>query len=172
MGYYGISLFRMWHISNCCTKICQVIKPSIVGGSGNEALLAQWAHQQGKSNVVVFLGGFHGIGGDQISIMKAISGSTKCIEVDLHGLEEPRLSIMAFVNILQQLFDSLQCQKVILVGYSMGARISLYMALKYNDKVAGAVIISGSPGLIDEDARKVRRAKDDFSACLFWRSME
>lgn len=33
-------------------------------------------------------------------------------------------------------------------------------------KVAGAVIISGSPGLIDEEARKVRRAKDDFSACF------
>nr|XP_016472808.1 PREDICTED: protein PHYLLO, chloroplastic-like isoform X2 [Nicotiana tabacum] len=131
-----------------------------------------------ESNVVVFLHGFLGTGGDWISIMKAISGSARCIAVDLpghgrskllgqdYGLEEPRLSIMAFANILQQLFDSLQCQKVTLVGYSLGARISLYMALKYNDKVAGAVIISGSPGLMDEEARKVRWAKDDFAACF------
>ncbi|XP_060185317.1 protein PHYLLO, chloroplastic isoform X1 [Lycium barbarum] len=129
------------------------------------------------SSVVVFLHGFLGTGGDWISIMKAISGSARCIAVDLpghgrskflgqdSGSEEPELSIMALANILQQLLDGLQCQKVFLVGYSMGARISLYMALRYNDKVAGAVIISGSPGLIDEDARKVRRAKDDFAAC-------
>lgn len=132
-----------------------------------------------QSSVVVFLHGFLGTGGDWISVMKAISGSARCIAVDLPGhgrskllgqdfdLEEPGLSIMAFAKILQQLFDSLQCQKVVLVGYSMGARISLYMALRYNYKVAGAVIISGSPGLIDEEARKVRRAKDDFFACSF-----
>lgn len=130
------------------------------------------------SSVVVFLHGFLGTGGDWISIMKVISGSARCIAVDLPGhgrskllseeydSEEPGLSIMAFAKILQQLFDSLQCRKVVLVGYSMGARISLYMALRCNDKVAGAVIISGSPGLIDEEARKVRRAKDDFSACF------
>ncbi|XP_004237229.1 protein PHYLLO, chloroplastic isoform X1 [Solanum lycopersicum] len=131
------------------------------------------------SSVVVFLHGFLGTGGDWISVMKSISGSARCIAVDLPGhgrskllgqdfdLEEPGLSIMAFAKILQQLFDSLQCQKVVLVGYSMGARISLYMALRCNYKVAGAVIISGSPGLIDEEARKVRRAKDDFFACSF-----
>ncbi|XP_049363348.1 protein PHYLLO, chloroplastic isoform X2 [Solanum verrucosum] len=131
------------------------------------------------SSVVVFLHGFLGTGGDWISVMKAISGSARCIAVDLPGhgrskllgqdfdLEEPGLSIMAFAKILQQLFDSLQCQKIVLVGYSMGARISLYMALRYNYKVAGAVIIAGSPGLIDEEARKVRRAKDDFFACSF-----
>ena len=31
-------------------------------------------------------------------------------------------------------------------------------------KIDGAVIISGSPGLSDPGARKVRRAKDDFRA--------
>lgn len=32
-------------------------------------------------------------------------------------------------------------------------------------KVEGAVIISGSPGLKDEHARKIRRIKDDSRAC-------
>lgn len=31
-------------------------------------------------------------------------------------------------------------------------------------KVERAIIVSGSPGLIDEEAREVRRAKDDFRA--------
>lgn len=31
-------------------------------------------------------------------------------------------------------------------------------------KIEGAVIISGSPGLIDKDAREMRKAKDDFGA--------
>lgn len=108
-----------------------------------------------QSRVVVFLHGFLGTGGDWISIMKAISGSARCIAVDLPGhgrskllgqdydLEEPGLSIMAFAKILQQLFDSLQCRKVVLVGYSMGARISLYMALRYNYKVYCTNIFHG-----------------------------
>lgn len=33
-------------------KSCQVIKPSVVGGFENAALLARWAHQQGKMAVI------------------------------------------------------------------------------------------------------------------------
>lgn len=46
-----------------------------------------------------------------------------------------------------------------------GATITLYIALRYSDKVEEVVIISGSPGLIDCLARKIRRVKDDSRAC-------
>ncbi|GLT53301.1 hypothetical protein SLA2020_265830 [Shorea laevis] len=38
------------------------------------------------------------------------------------------------------------------------------MALRFSDKIKGAVLIAGSPGLKDKVARKVRRAKDDSRA--------
>ncbi|KAK6133984.1 hypothetical protein DH2020_032275 [Rehmannia glutinosa] len=115
-------------------------------------------------------------GRDWIPIMKAISSSTRCIAIDLpghgsklqyHGIngsDQPNLSIDVVVDILCKVLNNLTPQKVILVGYSMGARISLYTALKCSDKVEKAVIISGSPGLIDNDARAIRKAKDDFRA--------
>ncbi|PIN25904.1 Isochorismate synthase [Handroanthus impetiginosus] len=126
---------------------------------------------------VVFLHGFLGTGADWIPIMKAISGSARCIAIDLPGhggsklqyqgknsSERPNLSIDVMSDILCKVLNNLTSGKVILVGYSMGARISLYTALKCSDKVERAVIISGSPGLIDNDARTIRRAKDDFRA--------
>ncbi|KAL6961689.1 hypothetical protein U1Q18_002488 [Sarracenia purpurea var. burkii] len=131
------------------------------------------------NNVVMFLHGFLGTGEDWIPIMKAMSGSVRCIAVDLpahggskkqnHGTmetaREPSLSIDAVANILHKLIGNITTGKVTLVGYSMGARIALYMALRCTTKVEGAVIVSGSPGLRNVSARKLRRAKDDSKAC-------
>ncbi|KAL0396872.1 UNVERIFIED_CONTAM: protein PHYLLO, chloroplastic [Sesamum calycinum] len=128
-------------------------------------------------STMVFLHGFLGAGRDWTPVMKAMSGSTRCIAVDLpgHGGSKlqyqgndvsgrPNLSIDVVVDILCKVLSNLTPGKVILVGYSMGARIALYTALKRSDKVERAVIISGSPGLIDNDARATRKAKDDFRA--------
>ncbi|KAL2484725.1 Protein PHYLLO [Abeliophyllum distichum] len=131
----------------------------------------------GKSiddTVVVFLHGFLGTGDDWIPIMKALSSSLRCIAIDLPGhggsklldfSQGQSLPMDVVVNMLCKVLHDLTPGKVVLVGYSMGARISLYMALKRSNKVEGAVIISGSPGLTDPDARTSRRAKDDFRAC-------
>ncbi|XP_031097286.1 protein PHYLLO, chloroplastic isoform X2 [Ipomoea triloba] len=138
-------------------------------------------HEIGESannNVIVFLHGFLGTGEDWIPIMKAMSGSARCISIDLPGhgrsklqdragndvMDESTFSIEAIATILCNLLGKLHFKKVILVGYSMGARIALYMALRCNATVEGAVIISGSPGLTNPVERKMRRAKDDFTA--------
>lgn len=128
-------------------------------------------------NVVVFLHGFLGTGEEWTSIMRALSQSARCIAVDLPGhgskiqkdvnyesAEEPSYSIETIAYVMEKLFNGFTPGKVTLVGYSMGARIALYMALRFHTKVKGAVIVSGSPGLRDESARKIRRAKDDSKA--------
>ncbi|XP_059655618.1 protein PHYLLO, chloroplastic isoform X4 [Cornus florida] len=131
------------------------------------------------NNVIVFLHGFLGTGEDWIPIMKAISGYARCIAIDLPGhgksemqnhagkesVQEPSLSIEVVSDILCKMIHCITPGRVTLVGYSMGARIILYMALRCSDKVEGAVMISGSPGLKDVGARKFRRAKDDSRAC-------
>lgn len=102
-----------------------------------------------QKNVIVFLHGFLGTGEDWIPIMKAISGSARCIAIDLPGhgrskmqnqvgngpAEEPPLSIEVTAEILCKLFHFITPKKVTLVGYSMGARITLYMTLRCSDKV-------------------------------------
>ncbi|KAI9169285.1 hypothetical protein LWI28_010195 [Acer negundo] len=129
-------------------------------------------------NVLLFLHGFLGTGEDWLPIMKAFSGLARCISIDLPGhggskiqncgskvaTQKPTLSIDVVADVLCELIKQITPRKVTLVGYSMGARIALYMALKFSYKIEGAVIISGSPGLKDAFARKIRRAEDDSRA--------
>jgi 2-succinyl-6-hydroxy-2,4-cyclohexadiene-1-carboxylate synthase len=48
-----------------------------------------------------------------------------------------------------------------LVGYSMGARIALHVALELADRVQRLILIGGSPGLADPAQRADRRAADE-----------
>ncbi|CAI0431017.1 unnamed protein product [Linum tenue] len=147
----------------------------------NELSFSIRMHEVGHAHdgdIVVFLHGFLGTGEDWIPIMKAISGSARCISIDLPGHGETKveklgdmeenhdwsLSVERVSELLYKLIQDLTLGKVTLVGYSMGARIALHMALRLGDKINGAVILSGSPGLNDEMARRIRRAKDDSRA--------
>lgn len=102
-----------------------------------------------QDNVYVFLHGFLGTGEDWVAIMKAISGCGRCISIDLPGhggtkiqnhgnkddAQESGLSVEVVADLLCKLFGHITPGKVTLVGYSMGARIALYMALRLTNKV-------------------------------------
>ncbi|GLU04852.1 hypothetical protein SLE2022_219810 [Rubroshorea leprosula] len=133
---------------------------------------------QRTDDSIVFLHGFLGTGEDWIPIMNAISGSARCVSIDLPGHGgtkvqnhcregaglDPTLSMEIVADLLFKFVQHITPGKVTLVGYSMGARIALYMALKFSDKIQGAILVSGSPGLEDIVARKIRRATDDSRA--------
>lgn len=130
------------------------------------------------NKVIMFLHGFLGTGEDWIPIMKSLSATTRCISIDLpcHGKsriqsnfdkgknQEFTISVEVIADALHKLISDITPLKVVLVGYSMGARIALYMALRCNKKISGAIIISGSPGLKDEAAKRTRKAQDDARA--------
>lgn len=102
-----------------------------------------------QENVLIFLHGFLGTGEDWLPVMMALSGLTRCVSIDLPGhggsklhhldnkvaTEETVLSIDRVADVLHKLIEQLTPKKVILVGYSMGARIALYMALRFSQKV-------------------------------------
>lgn len=52
-------------------------------------------------------------------------------------------------------------QTGVLVGYSMGARMALHVALAHPQKVTALVLISGTPGLLTETERAARRDSDN-----------
>ncbi|XP_042431039.1 protein PHYLLO, chloroplastic-like isoform X2 [Zingiber officinale] len=131
-----------------------------------------------NNRTVVFLHGFLGTSEEWIPIIRSISASVHCISIDLPGHGESKLqslvdksskqrldlSVESVANILLKLISGITSGKVILVGYSMGARIALNMAVKYKEKVIGAVIISGSPGLRNETTKRIRVAQDEAKA--------
>lgn len=102
-----------------------------------------------QNKVVVFLHGFLGSGEDWVPIMKALSATTRCISIDLPGhgksyirrhndnetKQELNISFEVMAELLHKLICSITPERVILAGYSMGARIALYMALRCNEKV-------------------------------------
>lgn len=51
--------------------------------------------------------------------------------------------------------------RAVYVGYSMGGRSCLQLALRHPELVAGLVLVGASPGLADPDDRAARRAADD-----------
>jgi 2-succinyl-6-hydroxy-2,4-cyclohexadiene-1-carboxylate synthase len=51
------------------------------------------------------------------------------------------------------------------VGYSLGGRLALQLAVEHPNLVARAVIVSASPGIADEGARRARRGEDELRAC-------
>lgn len=81
--------------------------------------------------------------------MKALSRSVRCVAIDLPGhgrsnvkcqagngsMKQHTFSVEAIVGMLRKLVLNIASEKVILVGYSMGARIALHMALKSGDMV-------------------------------------
>ncbi|KAF9597408.1 hypothetical protein IFM89_018603 [Coptis chinensis] len=97
-----------------------------------------------KNSVLIFLHGFLGSGEDWIPVMKACSTSVRCISVTLPGHggsrieshankesgQEPRMSVEVIADILAKLIHNITSSRVVLVGYSMGARIALCMALR------------------------------------------
>ncbi|XP_026381048.1 protein PHYLLO, chloroplastic-like isoform X2 [Papaver somniferum] len=131
-----------------------------------------------NNNVLVFLHGFLGTSGDWISIMKPFSSTARCISIDLPGHggskvhnhgnnkanQDSLISTEVISNLLSKLIHKLTNTRVVIIGYSMGARIALQMALRCNNQINGAVIISGSPGIKDDERRRSRRAQDDAKA--------
>jgi len=46
------------------------------------------------------------------------------------------------------------------LGYSLGARVALHLAVAHPELVHGLILISGTPGIADDQARETRRQRD------------
>lgn len=108
-----------------------------------------------SSPTLLFLHGFLGTGHDWLPIMRALSSSFRCIAVDLpgHGLTKVNsqhgttgdfsISMKVVSDALVKLHDNLGLVNVVPIGYSMGARIALYLSLCHSTKVS---LLMRSPG--------------------------
>jgi len=100
------------------------------------------------------LHGFLGTGRDWLPMMRALSSSFRCIAVDLpgHGFTDVldnlqtvnqktgntvvNVSMEDVAEALLKLLDKLGITSLVVpVGYSMGARIALYISMFHSDKV-------------------------------------
>ncbi len=160
--------------SSGVAKQCRVQgAPRLLAGSGAEPQLLTAQPQclmdihcrtigPESASPVLFLHGFMGCGDDWSAIARSLPDH-HCLLPDLpgHGRtsfpDEHDLDAIAKDLLMLAPEDA----KVRLVGYSMGGRIAFTMLRLFPERIAGAFIISASPGIEDETVRAARVASDE-----------
>jgi len=116
---------------------------------------------------ILFLHGFMGSSLDFQGVISYLSGCFYCLAIDLPGHGETKIigkdecycmenTAQALINLL----DVLNFSSCFLVGYSMGGRLALYLALHHRHRFPKVVLESASPGLKTHAERQQRIQKD------------
>lgn len=121
----------------------------------------------GAGQPLVLLHGFSGDASTWRAVTERLADSCQCFAIDLlgHGLSDApadaaRYRMDSVAADIVDLLDELALTKPSLLGYSMGGRLALYLALQFPAQFGALILESASPGLADEAARAERRRRD------------
>lgn len=123
-----------------------------------------------RSPAVLFLHGFMGSSADWREVMAALGDRAFCVAADLPGhgaslgLSTEAYTIEGSARAVINTLDRLDVEHLVVVGYSMGGRLALFLALRYPGRCAGLFLESASPGLEGASERAARRAADGSKA--------
>ncbi len=122
-------------------------------------------HQTGDASgpAMLLLHGFTGSGRNWDELAKKLPG-WRIIAPDLpgHGETAPPSGAMPEVALdLAALLDQLGVDQAVVIGYSMGGRLALHLAVQAPERVRALVVIGATPGLLDAEARAERVAADE-----------
>ena len=129
---------------------------------------AWYVSVRGQGHPILMLHGFTGSADSWTNVAQALENRFQCIAVDItgHGRTSAPIDISAY-NMetvcadLLQVMSRLGYEKFHVLGYSMGGRLALYLALTAPWRVRSLCLESASPGLQTEEERKQRRASDE-----------
>jgi 2-succinyl-6-hydroxy-2,4-cyclohexadiene-1-carboxylate synthase len=129
------------------------------------SLNVEWG---GRGRELLLLHGFTGSVATWQPHLLAFQAIRRTIAVDLlgHGrsdspAEPERYRMERCLDDLLALLDSLGAGRVDVLGYSLGARIALHLAVAAPDRVGALVLESGSPGLANPAERAARMRADE-----------
>ncbi|MCY4147338.1 MAG: 2-succinyl-6-hydroxy-2,4-cyclohexadiene-1-carboxylate synthase [Chloroflexi bacterium] len=123
---------------------------------------------QGRGQPLLLLHGFTGDHSVWQGIAPALGASHQLIMPDLpgHGRSDSPASAEAWRMFsvaadLISLLDALEIPQSHLLGYSMGGRLALYLALRYPRRCISLTLESAAPGIADDKARMARQQSDN-----------
>lgn len=120
------------------------------------------AHSR-PADTIVFVHGFTQTGRSWLPIAEFfVRAGHRCVLVDLPGHGDSahvRADLRRAADMLGAVGGT-----AVYVGYSLGGRVSLHLALMYPHLVERLVLIGAHPGIDDDDERAARRAADDVLA--------
>ncbi len=147
-------------------------RESTLEGTAGHALWLSSSDQiyveiQGNRNnpVVLFLHGFLGSCREFDAIVPHLLDRFCCLRVDLPGHGQTQVCAETYTMpntaaLIIHLLDYLKISQCHLIGYSMGGRLALYLALQFPDRCLKTVLESASPGLRTEAERLARKQHD------------
>ena len=124
--------------------------------------------RRGQGKPLLLLHGFTGDGTTWRGITDSLSQDYELLALDLlgHGDSDAPASPQAYtmesaaVDIIS-LLEALQLERVNVLGYSMGGRLALYLALHYPQRFGSLILESAAPGIADKNERELRRQRDN-----------
>ena len=111
---------------------------------------------------VVFLHGFTHTGRSWHPVIAALGERYTSVADDIrgHGDASERVPV-SLEAVIDDVVAAAGPERYTLVGYSMGGRIALHVALAAGDRVERLVLIGASPGIADPAQRDDRRRADE-----------
>lgn len=127
-----------------------------------------YVQQTGPTNapIICFLHGFLGSGEDWQPIITVLSTTYNCIAIDLPGhgrsvqLEDEAYHFNHTAALVAEIAQQQKQRGCHVVGYSMGGRIALALAVMYPELIQSLTLLSASPGLASEQERIARQNSD------------
>lgn len=122
---------------------------------------------EGEGEPVLILHGFTGSAESMEGVSDRLRAHFRVHRVDLvgHGQSESPSNAEAFtmpqcVAQLHALLGALDLPRVSVIGYSMGGRAALSLAVAHPDRIRRLVLVGASPGLAGAEERAARRKAD------------
>ncbi|MCY4062559.1 MAG: 2-succinyl-6-hydroxy-2,4-cyclohexadiene-1-carboxylate synthase [Chloroflexi bacterium] len=122
---------------------------------------------EGVGDPLVLLHGFSGDASTWRAVIERLADCSQCFAIDLLGHGESdapadaaRYRMDSVAADIIDLLDMLALTKSNLLGYSMGGRLALFLALQSPQRFGALMLESASPGLADDGARADRRRRD------------
>lgn len=111
---------------------------------------------------LVLLHGFLGSGADWLRPASRLERNWLAPDLPGHGQNpQPDCDFAAMAAGIWRDLDRAGIDRIQLMGYSMGARLALYMLCQQPERILRCGLESGSPGLADAQERAERRASDE-----------
>ncbi|MBZ0309311.1 MAG: alpha/beta fold hydrolase, partial [Anaerolineae bacterium] len=126
--------------------------------------MAYYVDMKGNGMPLLLLHGFTGSSQNWASQLEFFSQQFLTLAPDLPGhgkTDSSRYSIEHTAEDMVTLLKSVTQEPAHLVGYSMGGRLALYLALTYPQHFRSLILESASPGLESPEARLERRMSDE-----------
>ncbi|HEX6386915.1 MAG TPA: 2-succinyl-6-hydroxy-2,4-cyclohexadiene-1-carboxylate synthase [Anaerolineae bacterium] len=122
----------------------------------------------GSGEPLVLLHGFSGSASNWAIHIPAFTQRYRVIAIDIlgHGRSDApadpaRYRMENVAGDIAAVLAEVQAEPVHLLGYSIGGRLALYLAVTYPDLIQSLILESASPGLESSEEREQRRRQDE-----------